>query len=410
MSVLAERREAQDSRPAQEYDVVVLGAGPYGLSVTSHLLKRGLRVAIFGKPLQLWRDNMPTGMLLRSFWWATNLSDPQHQYSLEQYFHLQGQPALYPLPIETFIDYGLWFQRQAVPNVDETYVDRIEREEDHFSLTLADGRLVRSRMMVMAPGLRYYVYRPSEYNRLPAELVSHTSQHGSFQHFAGKRVVVVGGGQSALESAALLHESGARVDVVTRSAIRWLVEEDMDHRSLLRRLRHPNAGIAPGWLNWGLEHMPYAFQQLPRSLKDNLLQGRLRHGPAGSAWLKPRVLGKVTLHERQPAQEIRESDDGVVLKLAQDGRIKADHVLLATGYRVNIWNLPMLSPALVSRIRTYRDAPVLNSHFESSVPGLYFVGISSVSSFGPFYRFVVGTAAAAQRVTDAVVRRHALVR
>src|SRR5690348_9034046 len=98
------------------YEVVVIGAGPYGLSTAAHMLKRGLKVAVFGKPMQLWRENMPQGMLLRSFWWATNLSDPQKQYSLERYFQETGQKAIDPLPGETLLKYGLWFQKHVVPN------------------------------------------------------------------------------------------------------------------------------------------------------------------------------------------------------------------------------------------------------------------------------------------------------
>ena len=137
------------------YDVVVVGAGPYGLSVASHLLQRGLKVGIFGKPLSFWREHMPEHMLLRSYWWATNVSDGQRRYGLERYFQETGQQALDPMPIETFIAYGLWFQQRAVPNVDETYVKCIERAEQHFTVTLQDGRVLQCRAVVMAPGMRY---------------------------------------------------------------------------------------------------------------------------------------------------------------------------------------------------------------------------------------------------------------
>lgn len=65
----------------------------------------------------------------------------------------------------------------------------------------------------------------------------------------------------------------------------------------------------------------------------------------------------------------------------------------------------MVAPSLLSRIQTYRNAPILNNRFETTVPGLYFVGISSVSSFGPFYRFVAGTRATARCLSSSVVKR-----
>jgi FAD-dependent urate hydroxylase len=390
-----------------DYDVVVMGAGPYGLSTAAHLQDRGLRVAVFGKPLQLWREHMPQGMLLRSYWWATNLSDPHKKYSLEQYFHTEEQCESDPFPREAFIRYALWFQKHVVPDVDETYIETIERLDDRFEVRLVDGRVVQSSTVVMAPGLIYYVFRPTEYNHLPPEVISHTADHTAFDRFQGRRVVVVGGGQSALETAALLHESGADVDLVSRSPLVWLEGDSMKNRTLIRRLRYPKAGIAPGWFNWGLENFPYTFQQLPRDMKDRLLCGRGRYGPAGAAWLKDRILGQVTLHELQKVEAIKESDTGVTTILSNGKTLRVDHIILATGYRVDVKKLPMLHPELLAKITTYQDAPALNPGFESSIPGLYFVGFSSVSSCGPLYRFVVGTAAVARRVTETIVRQAA---
>lgn len=392
------------SVPTPHYDVVVVGAGPYGLSTAAHLLGRGLKIAIFGKPVSFWREQMPRGMLLRSEWWATSLSDPHKLYAMECYLQERGEHPQAPLPVEIFIDYAQWFQEHVVPNVDETYVKIIERKEDEFVVTLVDDRKVQSSRVVLAPGLRHYVYCPPEFNHLPAELVSHTSNHSTFESFAGKRVVVIGGGQSSLETAALAHESGANVQLVTRHPLLWLqgIGSLTENRSLIKRLRHPKAGISYGWLSWGLEHLPYAFQHLPRPTKDWLLRGRGRYGPGGAPWLRPRVEGKILLHESQKIYEAKEVDDGVRLSLSSNTTLKADHVILGTGYRVDIHNLPMVHPTLLTKVQTYQNSPVLNRWFESSVTGLYFVGSSSVSSCGPLYRFVIGTEAAAQRVSHAI--------
>lgn len=391
-----------------QYDVVIVGAGPYGLSTAAHLLKKGLNVAVFGKPLNLWREYMPQGMLLRSYWWATNLSDPEKKYDMARYFASQGQTAPEPLSRETFIAYSEWFQKHAVPDIDETYVKIIEQLQGRFKLTLEDGRVIVSRAVVMAPGLRYYFYSPDDYAHLSSEVSSHTAVHDSFDRFAGKHVVVLGGGQSALESAALLNESGAKVTVVSRSPIHWLHEVPVEGRTFIQRIRFPKAGIAPGWFNWGLENMPSMFQRLPRAMKDRLLLGRGRYGPAGSPWLKPRLLGKVTLLEEVVVKEAKEEAHGVVLTLSNGTTLHADHFMLGTGYKVNIWNLPMVDPVLLSKIRTYRNTPVLSNTFESNIPGLYFVGISSVSSCGPLYRFVVGAESTARRVAGAITQRIAV--
>ncbi len=405
MNISMDVKKSQSSLSTEQRDVVILGAGPYGLSTAAHLRGRGLDVAIFGKPLKLWRENMPYGMLLRSYWWATNLSDPQKKYQFTQYFKERNLEPPDPLSRETFIDYAMWFQEHVVPDVDETYIASIEREARHFNVTLEDGRIVRSQAVVMAPGLAYYVHRAPEYSHLPAELVSHTADHATFAPFAGKRVAVIGGGQSALETAALLHENGVDVDIIVRRSVRWLTGDSMKDRTLIKRIRYPKAGIAPGWFNWGLEYLPYTFQQLPRAAKDRLLRGRAQYGPAGSHWLKPRILGQVRLHERRQVEQISESDDGVTLRLSGNEIVKADHIVLGTGYRIDVNRLPMLAPSLVSEVQTYHDAPVLTNHFESSVPGLYFIGISSLLSCGPLFRFVVGTDAAARRVAGAAARQ-----
>jgi thioredoxin reductase len=410
VSVSLDLQKREGSLPTAHYDVVVMGAGPYGLAAAAHLLGRGLKVGVFGKPLNLWLENMPQGMLLRSYWWATNISDPHKKYDLEHYFEAEGKKPDDPFKIEDFIDYGIWFQKHAVADIDQTYIDVIERKGQEFELKLVDGRVVKSQSVVLAPGLAYYVYRAPEFDHMPVELVSHTSDHYTFEGFSGKRVAVIGGGQSALETAALVQESGAHIDLITRSPIHWLNGDYLKNRSLINKIRFPKAGIAPGWVNWGFEHLPYAFQRLSRHNKDRLLRGRGRFGPAGAAWLKDRILGKVTVHESQHVQKIREIDGEVELTLSNNKNLRVDHVILGTGFVMDIKRLPMLHSSLLDSIETYHGAPILNKGFETNIPGLYFIGYSSVSSFGPLFRFVVGTDAAARRVAGAVARQIAHAR
>jgi len=343
-------------------------------------------------------------MLLRSYWWATTISDPNKQYGLEQFCEVTGQHPIDPMARETVIDYGLWFYQQAIRSADQTYVRTIEQHESQFILTLDDERTIRCKAVVMAPGLGYYVHRPSEYNHLPKAVLSHTADHSSFEGFAGKSLVIIGGGQSALETAALAHESGAHVQLIARSPIVWIQGSPSfpEHRPLLERLLSPKAGIAPGWLQWQLEHFPYLFRSLPRPTKDRLLRGL--YGPMGARGLKPRVIGQVDLHELQRVEHIRDRDNGIEITLSNNTMLSADHVILGTGYRADVRRLPMLHPSLLTQIKTYRNAPILNSFFESSVPGLYFTGFSAVMSFGPLYRFVLGTDAAAGRIASAVSR------
>jgi len=402
--------DARDARAAPRpagsaarYDVVVVGAGPYGLSTAAHLLGRGLRTAVFGRTLELWREHMPKGMLLRSHWWATNLSDPGGRHGFRRFFEESRYQACYPVPIEAFIDYALLFKERVVPDVDETYVASVERRDSGFALTLVDGREVRSAAVVMATGLRDYANRPEAYHRLAPGLVSHSCDHNDFGRFRGKQLLVIGGGQSAIEYAALLHEAGARVHVVSRRPIVWLPPDRANERSLFERIAAPNSGIAPGWRNWILERAPYLFYRFPRERK--AAANRNYYLSAASDWLRGRVIGKVALHEGHTVVGMDAAHGGVEAVLSDGETVRADHVLMATGYAIDVGRLKMIHPSLRSEIETVWAAPALSPWFESSVPGLYFVGLTSLPDFGPLYRFVAGCGATASRVAGAVARR-----
>jgi hypothetical protein len=390
------------------HDVVVVGAGPYGLSAAAHLQAKGLNVAIFGKTLESWREWMPAGMFLRSFWWATSISDPGKQFGLNRFFQLSEHDICFPEPIQMFIDYGMWFQQQVVPSVDPTYVDLIEREGERFILTLQDGRVIETSAVVMAIGHRYFKRTPPELAHLPAELLTHSADHGDSQQFAGKKVAVIGGGQSAVEFAALLNEAGASVEVISRRPVRWLEPHGEADRSWLSRLRAPDTAIGPGWKYRTLEIFPYFFQRFSSEDKERMVTNA--HVAGASHWLKPRILGKVNLRGECIITQTQENNGGLDLSLSDHTSLHVDHILSATGYRVEVNNLALLSQSIRSQIKAYVGAPVLNPWFESSVPGLYFIGLSSMQSFGPLYRFVAGTSAASPRVAKAVVRHVAKAR
>ena len=130
----------------------------------------------------------------------------------------------------------------------------------------------------------------------------------------------------------------------------------------------------------------------------------------GAHWLRDRVVGKMPLYELQHIQEAKEVGQRLEITLSSGKKLGADHLLLGTGFHVDVKKLPMLDSSLLAQVKTYQRAPVLNGQFESSVPGLHFIGISSLSSCGPLYRFVLGTEAAAKRVAWSVGRKVAHIR
>jgi len=205
-------------------DIAIIGAGPYGISASAHLRTiKGLDVHTFGEPMVFWQRNMPKGMLLRSGWEASHIADPKQSLTLDIFRKESRNHFSSPVPLDRFVNYGLWHQQHSVPDLDRRKIVTVEPGARGFRLILEDGESILANRVVIAAGISSFTWRPPEFDNVPPALATHTSEHVDFEKFAGKEVLVIGGGQSALESAALLHESGATVEIVARAhQIRWL--------------------------------------------------------------------------------------------------------------------------------------------------------------------------------------------
>jgi FAD-dependent urate hydroxylase len=386
-------------------DVVILGAGPYGLSVAAHLRSiKGLDVAVFGSPMSFWDQNMPVGMFLRSNWTATQIADPNRCLTLEKFQEASGKSFSLPVPIDRFVQYGLWYQKQAVPDVDTRKIERIERSNGDFSVALEGGESMKAGRVVIAAGIGSFPRRPAEFAGMPSELVSHTSEHHDFDKFHGKQVVVIGSGQSALESAALLHESGAEVQVIGRAHhINWLqgwTSYTLHHRlgTGLRHLLYAPTDVGPAGISQ-LMARPDLLRHLPRSLQDRLRKRAVR--PAGARWLVERLSG-VSIQLGRTIAKVSLAGDRVNVRLGDGSEQTAQHVFLGTGYRVDISKYSFLAPELAQSISSSNGFPKLREGLESSVSGLHFVGAPAVWSFGPLMQFVSGTTYASRSLLRSI--------
>ena len=389
-------------------DVAIVGAGPYGLSLGAHLRATGVPFRQFGLPMQLWRSAMPAGMYLKSQGFASNLSDPTGQRTLRAFCAGTSRDyADYGLPVslETFLAYGDWFQRAEVPHLEEVMVADVSPAGEHFELTLADGSAALARRVVVATGVQHFAYLPSTLAELPPQLCTHSCTHPDLSVFAHRDVAVIGAGQSALESAALLHEAGARVTVLARTTrLVWNTDPLPARRSLRKRLFEPEAALGSGWSTWFYSTQPHLFRRLPSARR--LRTARTALGPAGAYWLRPRVEGKIrtllghTLRWTEPGTTgVRL---GVRTTTGSSTEISADHVLAGTGYRTDLDRLQFLNPRLRSAVRTLGGSPDVGADFQSSVPGLYFIGPAVAPTFGPLMRFVHGADYAARTLTRAL--------
>jgi hypothetical protein len=389
---------------------VIIGAGPQGLAVASWLRHEGVSPLVFGETMAFWTRHMPDGMLLRSSKRTSSIADPERRRRLEDYDQERGEEVPEPIPIEAYLEYGRWYQEREVPEIQEERITTVAPMTGGFRLRTARGDELGAENVVVAAGMEPFAWRPPEFAELPQDRVSHPFDHASLSSFAGQRVVVVGAGQSGLESAALLAEAGAEVEVLVRKDfVTWItptVEKTTTFARLADRLLYPPIDVGSRGSAW-VAAVPDVFRWLPRSLRAGIAYDILQ--PMGAGWLEDR-LADVPIQRQRAIRAAAASNGGLRLEL-DDGSVReADHLLLATGYRVDVRRYSFLSPELLERLSVLDGYPRLGTGLESSVRGLYFVGAAAARTFGPVMRFVTGSWFAAPAVARSVLgRRPALL-
>ncbi|MFC5721916.1 NAD(P)-binding domain-containing protein [Streptomyces gamaensis] len=391
--------------------VAIIGAGPYGLSTAAHLRARAVATRVFGSPMVSWREHMPAGMLLKSTPVASNIDAPQPGHTLLDFCRDVGERRYESdwdtIPVETFSRYGLWFQRRLVPELEQVRVVSVDRRGGGFELKLDSGEQFAARAVVVATGL-------SGLARVPRALaaavpdgpsasgaISHSSQHRDLSRFAGREVLVVGAGQSALESAVLLAEAGASVRVLARrrGAVRFGAAPD--EQPALK----PDSPFGRAWSLYAFSSYADGFRLLPPRTRGYLVRRVL--GPLGAWWLRERFVGRVRVTEGKHIVGAKVVDGRPVLTLAEAdgadaGELSADHVIAATGYHVDLGAMDFLGHGLRTRIAVAAGGPRLGAGYRASVPGLFFTGLPAAASYGPVMRFVCGTEYASPRLAKAV--------
>jgi FAD-dependent urate hydroxylase len=397
------RRVRKAGARGLDTDVAVIGAGPYGLSLAAHLNRRGIAHEVFGEPMAGWERQMPEGMFLKSEGFASNLSDPAGEHTLEHFCAEQGIEYAdigVPVSLDTFVAYGRSFQSRLVPGLRRELISDVGRGPQGFELRLQAGSALRARRVVVATGMHGYAVMPPELRELPAGPVLHSSELREPAQWGGETVAVIGAGQSALESAALLREHGADVRVLARGGrLSWNPVPTVGPRPLRRRLRYPESGLGNDIPLWLYAKHPLVVHTASERRREAIAFTTL--GPAGAWWLRPRVEGEVECLLGRSLNGAHVDGDGVHLRLngsADEEELVATRVLAGTGYRPDVDQLAFLDRAIREQVARAGGGPVLSRGFESSVPGLYFVGFAAAIAFGPVMRFVLGADFTARRV------------
>ena len=372
--------------------LLVIGAGPYGLATAACAKRAGIEELVVGEPMAFWRENMPSGMMLRSG--ADWHLDAAGENTFMAYLEERGLDPhdFEPIPVWLFLDYAEWFQRKAGIEVIPDLVRDLRKPDGRFEATLESGRRVVSDTVVAAPGITHFTVIPEWVQQsLSPDRWSHTCTLVHFEGLRGKRVLIVGGRQSAFEWAALLAEEGAEeVHVVHRHDLPVFETSDWSFTDELMEL----TAEIPGW-----------FRSLPAPEREAIArrfwaEGRLKLEP----WLTPR-LEKPSIHRWPPASVVgcEESSNGdIEVELTNGPRLTVDHVVLATGYKPDMKRIPYLS-GIIDRLQLADGFPVLDEHFQSSLPGLFITGFPATRDFGPFFGFVRGCPVAATLTTMGLI-------
>jgi FAD-dependent urate hydroxylase len=377
---------------------LIIGAGPYSLATAAYAIALGVEVIVVGKTLDFWKTNMPRGMFLRSGpdWHL----DPRETYTFEAYLKQRGftHPQVKPVSLDLFLDYASWFMGQYALATHPALVTHLSRANGAYTATLDDGSQIRADNVLLGLGFAWFKHYPQDVvERLPRRSYIHTCDTVDFEFYRGKRVLIVGGRQSAFEWAALLCEKGAEaVHITYRHATPQFIEPDWSWVQPMVRRTLDDYGW---WRKLAVEEqekIQHAFWSVGRLTLE--------------AWLDARVhQPNIHIHEKTVIVSAKEHGDRTCdVLLGDDSILNVHRIILATGYRPNMHNVGFLDRV------TIRDALVmhegfaaLDTEFQTNLPNLYITGLSATRDFGPFFGFTVGCPVAGKIIGDAVASEQA---
>lgn len=373
------------------HDLIIIGAGPYGLAAAAEARKEKLDYLLIGRPMNFWLKSMPGFMLLRSPFIASSIYSPDSSLSLKNYYRETGREIQRrkPVPLAIYLKYIDWYVKKAGLHIREEEVVHISREGSAaFTVTTGTGEILRAKTVIMAVGNPSFATIPEQLRGVERKYFSHTVDLPEFSSLAKKKVLVVGGGQSAIEACWGLIQAGAEVELTHRQKkLVW-------HNIPLR-------------INIPLLHFFVAFptvlELVPWPVRK--LVGDMVSEPTVDKWLRPKVESKITEYAGTVISTVEEVPGGVKVLFADGRETVVEHLVLGTGYGVDVKKLSLLDPGIVNTLEIRDGYPVISGNLESSIAGLFFTGVLAKGRFGPTFNFIFASPAGAKRVIKGVRHR-----
>jgi len=335
--------------------VLVVGQGPYGLSLANYLDNQGQDFKIIGKPMELWRNHTFTDASLRSDMATSEIAHPDQAYSIQIFRESEGSQSgdsSERITVEEYRRYIDWVFEQISYPRQEDYVKKLFKHEDHFIAVLESGGQIKAKRVVIATGVAHHLNIPQEFKR--ASDVIHAYQVKKIESLKKKKVLVVGAGQSAAEAIEVCRKNDNAVDWYSRKEPKYY-SEPLDLPKWIFDLVVKSAGL---------------FRRLPPFVIKSLFF----------------IFSATTM---TPDNKEKLSD---ITRFKQVPDLSEyDHVITATGYRYSLNHMKFLGKDLRDALKMRADMPRIDKNFMSSMKDLYFIGPSTEAFFGPPMKFMIGS-------------------
>lgn len=368
-------------------DVLIIGAGPYGVSLAYDLYRRKVPFQVVGKAFSLWFDHLVPGIQLRSDWRASQLYSRDGHLDIDRYLRMHYSPKkAYSVkqgrvPSALFQDYLRWVLTELPFKVVDERILELHQDGSDFVAQTSSGGELRARRVVCATGIESHRNLPRELASLPA--VVHGWNTSEYCSMKNHRLLVVGGGQSAAEAIACLGDS---------NQITWV------HRSPLVFFSEP-INLPKPLFDLALR-LSAIFYRLPRGARS--LLGRRFLESTITPDLESTVMRKSISRLQMDVADLGLMVGGPERVYSQQLNEAFDKVIACTGYRYALSTIRFLSRDLLRRIASLHQVPVLNRHYETSLKNLYMVGGIAEPTHGPAQRFMFGCRDATRTVGAAL--------